>query len=116
MLIPWAWTTVAPVRSARTGSAIGDKQFWGQGYGREAVALLVDSAFRLRNMRRVWLTVNGRNECAQRAYRAAALWKRDGCASTSGAAGRTKIWCIGGFRGKKIGDGRLWASATQWLT
>jgi len=56
--------------TAALGITIGDKDYWGKGYGREAVQLLLDYAFRLRNLRRVWLTVNGRNERAIRAYRA----------------------------------------------
>jgi RimJ/RimL family protein N-acetyltransferase len=34
------------------------------------VRVLLDYAFRLRNMRKVWLTVNGDNERAIRSYRA----------------------------------------------
>jgi RimJ/RimL family protein N-acetyltransferase len=52
------------------GITIGDKTYWGQGYGREAVSLLLGYAFRLRNMRRVYLSVNGTNERAIRAYQA----------------------------------------------
>lgn len=52
------------------GITIGDKDYWGKGYGREAVALLVNYAFRYRNQHRVWLEVHGRNERAQRAYKA----------------------------------------------
>ena len=52
------------------GISIGDKTYWGQGYGREAIQLLLDYAFRLRNLRKVGLTVNGTNERAIRAYRA----------------------------------------------
>lgn len=52
------------------GIAIGDKTYWGRGYGREAIALLVDYAFRYRNFRKVWLRVHGSNERAQRAYQA----------------------------------------------
>jgi RimJ/RimL family protein N-acetyltransferase len=52
------------------GIAIGDKDYWGKGYGREAVRLLLDYAFRLRNMRRVYLTVNSNNPRAIRAYAA----------------------------------------------
>jgi RimJ/RimL family protein N-acetyltransferase len=57
-------------QTACLGIAIGDKAYWGRGYGREAVTLLLDYAFRLRNLRRVWLTVNGDNERAIRAYQA----------------------------------------------
>lgn len=52
------------------GIGIGDKAYWGQGYGRDAVRLLVEYAFRYRNFHKVWLRVNGKNERAQRAYRA----------------------------------------------
>jgi RimJ/RimL family protein N-acetyltransferase len=56
--------------TAMLGITIGDKAYWGRGYGREAIRLLLDYAFRLRNLRRVWLSVNGNNERAIRAYRA----------------------------------------------
>jgi RimJ/RimL family protein N-acetyltransferase len=54
---------------AELGIGIGDKEYWGRGYGREAVGLLLDYAFRLRNLRRVWLEVHSANERAIRAYR-----------------------------------------------
>jgi RimJ/RimL family protein N-acetyltransferase len=50
------------------GITIGDKEYWGKGYGRDAVTVLLDYAFRLRNLHRVYLTVNGNNERARRAY------------------------------------------------
>ena len=56
--------------TAELGITIGDKAYWGQGYGREAINLLLDYAFRLRNIRKVWLRVNGNNERGIRAYRA----------------------------------------------
>ncbi len=43
------WT----VRHAELGIVIGNREYWGRGYGREAVGLLLDYAFRLRNLRRV---------------------------------------------------------------
>jgi RimJ/RimL family protein N-acetyltransferase len=52
------------------GITIGDKAYWGRGYGRESIRLLLDYAFRLRNFRKVWLRVQGNNERAMRAYRA----------------------------------------------
>ncbi len=52
------------------GIAIGDKAYWGKGYGRDAVRVLLDYAFRLRNAHKVWLKVNGPNERAIRAYQA----------------------------------------------
>jgi RimJ/RimL family protein N-acetyltransferase len=57
-------------RTCELGIAIGDPVYWGRGYGREAVRLLLDYAFRLRNFRRVWLWVHADNERAIRAYRA----------------------------------------------
>lgn len=56
--------------TAELGITIGDKAYWGKGYGREAIALLLDYGFRLRNLRKIWLQVNGDNERAQHAYRA----------------------------------------------
>jgi len=52
------------------GITIGDKAYWGRGYGREVIRLLLDYAFRLRNYRRVWLWVHADNERGRRAYRA----------------------------------------------
>ena len=57
-------------RTAELGITIGDKAYWGRGYGREAIRLLLDYAFRLLNLRRVFLRVHGRNERGIRAYRA----------------------------------------------
>ena len=56
-------------RHAELGIGIGDKEYWGHGYGREAVGLRLDYAFRLRNFRRVWLEVHADNERGIRAYR-----------------------------------------------
>jgi RimJ/RimL family protein N-acetyltransferase len=60
----------ATAQTAELGIGIGDKAYWGQGYGREAVALLLEYAFRYRNFQRVWLWVHAANERAIRAYRA----------------------------------------------
>ena len=57
-------------RHCELGVTIGNKSYWGRGYGREAVALLLDYAFRFRNFRRVWLEVNASNERAIRSYKA----------------------------------------------
>jgi RimJ/RimL family protein N-acetyltransferase len=57
-------------RTCELGISIGDKAYWGKGYGRDAVRLLVDYAFRYRNMRKVFLRVWGNNERGIRAYRA----------------------------------------------
>src|SRR3954447_14310351 len=57
--------------TAELGIGIGDREYWGRGYGREAVSLLVDYGFRMHNLRKVWLTAYGSNERAIRSYRAA---------------------------------------------
>jgi RimJ/RimL family protein N-acetyltransferase len=57
-------------RTCELGIGIGDKAYWGQGYGRDAVQVLLDYGFRLRNLHRIWLTVNGNNPRAMGAYRA----------------------------------------------
>ena len=79
----------ATARTAALGITIGDKAYWGQGYGREALQLLLDYAFRLRNLRRVWLTVNGRNERAIRAYRA--------CGFVEEGRQREHVWSDGAY-------------------
>jgi RimJ/RimL family protein N-acetyltransferase len=63
-LFEFNWTS----RTAELGIAIGDKEYWGLGYGTETVALLVRYAFQFRNLQRVWLWVHARNERAIRAY------------------------------------------------
>lgn len=57
-------------RHAELGIGIGNREYWGRGYGRDAVRLLLGYAFRVRNLRRVWLEVHAANERAIRAYRA----------------------------------------------
>ncbi|MBA2362394.1 MAG: GNAT family N-acetyltransferase [Chloroflexia bacterium] len=52
------------------GIVIGDPAYQGHGYGREAIGLLLDYAFRMRNVQKVWLTTGGNNDRAIRCYRA----------------------------------------------
>lgn len=56
-------------RACELGITIGDGDYINRKYGRDAVALLTRYAFRLLNMQKVWLTVNGTNERAQKAFR-----------------------------------------------
>jgi RimJ/RimL family protein N-acetyltransferase len=56
--------------TAEVGIGIGDRDYWGRGYGRDALRLLVDYGFRIQNFRKLWLTVQGSNERAIRSYRA----------------------------------------------
>jgi RimJ/RimL family protein N-acetyltransferase len=48
--------------------AIGERSYWGQGYGYEAVGLALEFAFRELNLHRVQLTVFSYNERAIRLY------------------------------------------------
>ena len=56
--------------TSEIGITIGDKRYWGRGFGREAIGLLVAYGFVRRNLRRVWLHVYAENLRAQRAYSA----------------------------------------------
>lgn len=75
--------------TAELGIGIGDKDFWGRGYGREAVNLLVAHAFRMLNRRKVWLRVWGNNERALRAYRA--------CGFVEEGRLRAHVWSAGAY-------------------
>ena len=62
-------------RSRRDGTAalgigIFDPAHVGKGYGRDAIRVLLDWAFRIQNYRRIWLDTLASNERAIRAYRA----------------------------------------------
>jgi ribosomal-protein-alanine N-acetyltransferase len=62
----WDWDDALSLRLA---IAIGEKSYWGKGYGRDAVNTLLDYAFRHRNAHKVWLEVLANNERAIRAYK-----------------------------------------------
>jgi RimJ/RimL family protein N-acetyltransferase len=55
-------------RTCELGITIGDRDYHGRGYGTDAVRLLTRYAFRLLNMRKVYLTTNGTNERGQKAF------------------------------------------------
>ncbi len=71
------------------GIAIGDKAYWGQGYGRETLTLLLDYAFRLRNFRKVHLRVHGQNERAIKAYKS--------CGFVEEGRLRDHVWSDGSY-------------------
>lgn len=60
----------AMAQTGEVGIAIGERGHWNKSLGREALGLLLDYAFRLRNLRRVLLSTTADNERALRCYRA----------------------------------------------
>ncbi|MFL6100360.1 MAG: GNAT family N-acetyltransferase [Actinomycetales bacterium] len=55
-------------RTMELGVTVGDKDYWGRGYGTEAIRLATDYAFRMRNVRKVHLSVLANNPRAIAAY------------------------------------------------
>jgi RimJ/RimL family protein N-acetyltransferase len=55
-------------RRAMLGIIIGDKAYWGQGYGTDAIQAMLGWAFGYLNLNRVSLTVYAFNERAMRCY------------------------------------------------
>jgi RimJ/RimL family protein N-acetyltransferase len=76
-------------QTCELGIGIGDKDYWGQGYWRESVRLLLKYAFRYLNYRKVWLRVNGMNARAIRAYRA--------CGFVEEGRQRAHVWSDGAY-------------------
>lgn len=56
------------IRSAEVGIFIGEKQLWNQGYGTEAMKLMLRHAFDTLNLNRVYLRVYDTNPRAVRSY------------------------------------------------
>ena len=56
------------VRSAELGIMIGEKSYWDQGYGSEAILLLLEHAFTTLNLNRVFLRVFAFNHRAIHVY------------------------------------------------
>lgn len=55
-------------RSAEMGIFIGEKKYWNQGYGREALRLMAQHGFGDLNLNRVYLYVNETNQRGIRCY------------------------------------------------
>jgi RimJ/RimL family protein N-acetyltransferase len=58
-------------RSAEVGITIGEKDFWDQGYGTEAMRLLLKHGFETINLHRIWLRVFDKNKRGIRSYQKA---------------------------------------------
>lgn len=56
-------------QQAELGIMLGDKSKWGQGYGPEAITLLVDYAFGQLNLHRIYLRVDASHAKAIHSYR-----------------------------------------------
>ncbi len=56
-------------RKAGLGIMIGEKDYWSNGYGTDAIIVLLRFAFGEMNLHRVWLTVDTSNERAVACYR-----------------------------------------------
>jgi RimJ/RimL family protein N-acetyltransferase len=78
-----------PYGSAELGIGIGDREYWGKGYGREAVRLLLNYAFHYRGLRRVVLTTHARNPRAIRCYLA--------CGFVEEGRSRKAVWVEGEY-------------------
>jgi RimJ/RimL family protein N-acetyltransferase len=62
-------------RNAELGITIGEKAYWGQGYGTDAVRTMLRLAFEQMNLHRVFLRVHADNARAIRCYEKAGFQK-----------------------------------------
>lgn len=76
-------------QTAELGIGIGDKAYWGRGYGREAINLLLEFGFQKHNIRRIYLRVEARNERAIKAYK--------GCGFVEEGRLREHVWNNGRY-------------------
>jgi RimJ/RimL family protein N-acetyltransferase len=71
------------------GIVIGDRAYWGRGYGRDATRLLLDFGFHYLGKRRIVLTTHIKNQRATRCYRA--------CGFVEEGRPRKAIWVEGEY-------------------
>ena len=55
-------------RSAEVGIFLGEKEYWSQGYGTEAMRLMLNFGFEDLNLHRIWLRVLESNHRARKSY------------------------------------------------
>jgi RimJ/RimL family protein N-acetyltransferase len=82
--------TDTTARTSELGIVIGEREYWGRGYGQDAIKTVVDYGFRHRNLQRVWLTVVATNDRAVNAY------KR--CGFVEEGRMRQHVWSDGSHR------------------
>ena len=58
-------------RTANLGIMIGEKGYWGQGYGTEAIMLMVSHAFNKLNLHRIWAGIYAEHEASIKAFKGA---------------------------------------------
>jgi RimJ/RimL family protein N-acetyltransferase len=77
-------------RTCELGITIGDQAYWGKGYGKEAIRLLLEYAFRYCNYRKVWLHAHDNNARAIRAYQE--------CGFVEEGRLREQVWSNGAYQ------------------
>ena len=85
------------------GIGIGEKDYWGRGYGREAIGLLLEYAFAHRNYNRVHLTTQSENPRAIACYLASGF-KEEGRL-------RSHLWCAGNY----VDEVHMGVLRDEWL-
>jgi RimJ/RimL family protein N-acetyltransferase len=90
-----------PARSARFGITIGDETARGQGFGREALSLMLKYGFLSLGLERIWLEVVAFNAPAASLYEAAGF-VREGCLRSHAYVGghRHDVLVLGLLRGE----------------
>ncbi len=71
------------------GILIGDRAYWGRGYGRDTIQLLLEYGFHYLGARRIALTTHAKNERALRCYRA--------CGFVEEGRPRQVVWIEGAY-------------------
>lgn len=72
------------------GISIGERDYLGKGYGADAVKVIVEYAFRYRNLHKVYLQVTANNERAHRSYLK--------CGFVEEGHLRRQLWSNGAYR------------------
>ena len=65
-------------KNAQFGIIIGDKKYWGQGYGTEAGKLIIDYGFKKLKLHRIWLGFYAYNIRGEKSYKKLGF-KKESC-------------------------------------